>query len=288
MGQAPATDKISLRTVPRNFPGRSGTKEDKVYLCSPETAIAAAITGVITDPRDLEKRFKIRYPRFKEPLKVTVNLEMVYPPPKEGKSVKVIRGPNIQPLPKFDPLADKLQGPVLLKLENNISTDEISPAGSKVLPFRSNIPEISKYTFSTVDETFYKRAMHTQKTGSFIVAGSNYGQGSSREHAALAPNYLGIRAIFAKSYARIHRSNLINFGILPLVFANENDWKKIDKEDVLILRDIHETVKRGSDFKVFNQTKNQDILMKCPLTQYERSVLLDGGLINYMVKQGLQ
>jgi len=287
MGQAPATDKISLRTVPRNFPGRSGTNEDKVYLCSPETAVAAAITGVITDPRDLTKKHKIAYPRFKEPLKVTLSPDMVYPPPKEGKGVKIIRGPNIQPLPKFEPLSDKLQGPVLLKLENNISTDEISPAGSKVLPFRSNIPEISKFTFSQVDETFYKRAMHTQKTGSFIVAGSNYGQGSSREHAALAPNFLGIKAVLAKSYARIHRSNLINFGILPLVFANERDWNGIDRDDVLVIQNIHEAVKKGKDFRLFNQTKNKEIQMKCPLSEHERAVLLCGGLINYMAKNSL-
>lgn len=286
MGQAPATDKISLRTVPRNFPGRSGTKEDKVYLCSPETAVAAAIFGAITDPRDLEKKLKIAYPRYKEPAKIIIDQEMVYPPPKDGSSVKVIRGPNIQPLPKFDPLADRLQGPVLLKLENNISTDEISPAGSKVLPFRSNIPEISKFTFSGVDESFYKRAMHTQKTGSFIVAGSNYGQGSSREHAALAPSFLGIRAVLAKSYARIHRSNLVNFGILPLIFSNESDWKGIDKDDVLIIKGIHDHVKKGSDFSVFNQTKNKEILMKCPLTPHERNVLMEGGLINYMIKHG--
>ena len=202
--------------------------------------------------------------------------------------MKVIRGPNIQPLPKFEPLADKQQGPVLLKLENNISTDEISPAGSKVLPFRSNIPEISKFTFGRVDETYYKRAMHNQKTGSFIVAGSNYGQGSSREHAALAPNFLGVKAVLAKSYARIHRSNLINFGILPLIFVNENDWKGIDRDDVLIIKDIHNSVKSGEDITVFNQTKNKEIKMKCPLSKHERAVLLDGGLINYMVKHGLQ
>ncbi len=288
MGQAPATDKISLRTVPRNFPGRSGTKEDKVYLCSPETAIAAAITGVITDPRDLAKKYKIAYPRYKEPQKIIINTEMVYPPPKDGKDVKIVRGPNIQPLPKFDSLPDKLQGPVLLKLGDNISTDEISPAGSKVLPFRSNIPEISKFTFSGVDETFYKRAMHTQKTGSFIIAGSNYGQGSSREHAALAPSFLGIKAVMAKSYARIHRSNLINFGILPLIFSNERDWNGIDKEDVLVLSGIHDKIKQGKDFILFNQSKNREIQMKCPLSKHERAVLLDGGLINYMVKHGLQ
>jgi aconitate hydratase len=285
MGQAPATDKISLRTVPRNFPGRSGTNEDKVYLCSPETAVASAITGVITDPRDLAKKYKIAYPSYREPGKITINKGMVYPPPKEGKEVKVIRGPNIQPLPKFEPLSDKLQGPVLLKLENNISTDEISPAGSKVLPFRSNIPEISKFTFSQVDETFYKRAMHTQKSGSFIVAGSNYGQGSSREHAALAPSFLGVKAVLAKSYARIHRSNLVNFGILPLVFSNERDWNGIDRDDVLVVTDVHESVKKGKELRLFNQTKNKEIQVKCPLTEHERAVLLCGGLINYMLKQ---
>lgn len=284
MGQAPATDKISLRTVPRNFPGRSGTKEDKVYLCSPETAIASALTGEITDPRDLQKKWKIAYPRYKEPAKIILIRDMVYPPPKDGKSVKILRGPNIQPLPILGALPNRLEGPVLLKLENNISTDEISPAGSKVLPFRSNIPEISKFTFSQVDEGFYKRAMHYQKSGSFIVAGSNYGQGSSREHAALTPSFLGIKAVLAKSYARIHRSNLINFGILPLIFAQENDWKGIDRDDVLILKEIHECLRKGSDFTVLNQTKNREIIMKCPLSQHERDVLLEGGLINYIQK----
>ncbi len=288
MGQAPATDKISLRTVPRNFPGRSGTKEDKVYLCSPETAVASALTGVITDPRDLEKKFKISYPRYKEPAKIILDTDLVYPPPKDSKSIKIIRGPNIQPLPKFDTLSDKLQGPVLLKLENNISTDEISPAGSKVLPFRSNIPEISKFTFSQIDDSFYNRAMHHKKTGSFIVAGANYGQGSSREHAALAPGYLGIKAVLAKSYARIHRSNLVNFGILPLLFANEKDWNGIDKDDILILNNIHQTIKQIKDFTVFNQTKNKEFSMKCPVSDHERAVLMEGGLINYMIKHGLQ
>lgn len=284
MGQAPATDKISLRTVPRNFPGRSGTKEDKVYLCSPETAAASAIMGVITDPRDLD----IPCPRFEEPEKIVLNNDMVQAPPKDRSKVQIIRGPNIQPLPKFAPLHDHLEGPVLLKLENNISTDEISPAGSKVLPFRSNIPEISKYTFSGVDETFYSRAIKYQKTGSFIVAGANYGQGSSREHAALAPSYLGIKAALVKSYARIHRSNLVNFGILPLVFAQEEDWKSIARDDVLKIEGIHNAIRKGSDIEVFNQTKKKKILMKCPLTDHERGVLLEGGLINYMVKHHLQ
>lgn len=287
MGQAPATDKISLRTVPRNFPGRSGTKEDKVYLCSPEVAVASAITGVITDPRDLEKKMGIKYPRYTEPTDILINNDMVYAPPKDGAHVDVIRGPNIQPLPKVDPIRNHLEGPVLLKLENNISTDEISPAGSKVLPFRSNIPEISKFTFGAVDDNFYNRAIKHQKTGSFIVAGANYGQGSSREHAALAPSFLGIKAVLAKSYARIHRSNLVNFGILPLIFANENDWKNIDRDDILSIDNIVETIRKKADFEVMNKSKNTTILMKCPLTPHEHDVLLEGGLINYMVKHHL-
>jgi aconitate hydratase len=287
MGQAPATDKISLRTVPRNFPARSGTKEDKVYLCSPETAAASAIMGVITDPRDLSSKMKMEYPDFKEPEQIILNNDMVLPPPKDGSAVEVIRGPNIQPLPQFEPLHEHLEGPVLLKLGNNVSTDEISPAGTNVLPFRSNIPAIAKFTFSVVDETFYDRAMKHRKTGSFIVAGTNYGQGSSREHAALAPNYLGIKAVLAKSYARIHRSNLINFGILPLIFGNEQDYKLIDLNDVLHIRDIHQAIKSGADVKVENTTKKKTILMKCPLSEHERVVLLDGGLINYLVEKRL-
>lgn len=284
MGQAPATDKISLRTVPRNFPGRSGTKEDKVYLCSPETAAASALMGVITDPRDL----KMKYPKYEEPTKIVLDKEMVQAPPESGESVEVIRGPNIQPLPKLGSLMDHLEGPVLLKLENNISTDEISPAGSKVLPFRSNIPEISKFTFSGIDPTFYTRAMQYQKTGSFVVAGANYGQGSSREHAALAPSFLGVRAVLVKSYARIHRSNLVNFGILPLVFADERDWKGIDPGDVLKVTGIVEAIRKGEAPNVVNETKGRAIEVKCMLTEHEREILLEGGLINYMIKHQLQ
>jgi aconitate hydratase len=283
MGQAPATNKISLRTVPRNFPGRSGTDEDKVYLCSPETAIAAALTGVITDPRDLEKKMGIKYPHYQEPEKVLLDKEMVYPPPQDGSHVEVIRGPNIQPLPKAKPLTDHIEGPVLLKLENNISTDDISPAGSKVLPFRSNIPEISKFTFSRIDDTFYKRAMKYQSTGSFIVAGANYGQGSSREHAALAPNFLGIKAVIAKSYARIHRSNLINFGILPLIFTQEADWKGIEKDDILLIKNVLESIEKGNGLVVENKTKKKMIPVSCILSKHEKLILLKGGLVNYML-----
>jgi aconitate hydratase len=288
MGQAPATDKISLRTNPRNFPGRSGTEEDKVYLCSPETAAASAIMGVITDPRDLETKMKIRYPKYKEPEEILLNNQMLIPPPKDGSKTEIIRGPNIQPLPMPEELPDRMQGPVLLKLGNNISTDEISPAGSRVLPFRSNIPELSKFSFAPIDKTFYERAIKHQKTGSFLVAGGNYGQGSSREHAALAPSYLGVKAVLAKSYARIHRSNLVNFGILPLVFADENDYKGIDQEDLLEIKDVLKTLKGGGDFAVLNQSKKKSIQLKCPLSDHEKEILLEGGLINYMVKHHLQ
>lgn len=284
MGQAPATDKISLRTVPRNFPGRSGTKDDLVYLCSPEVAVASALTGVITDPRTLD----IPYPSFSEPKKLCPIPNMLYPPAEEGASSPVIRGPNIQPLPTLGDLVDQCKGPVLLKLGDNISTDEISPAGSKVLPFRSNIPEISKFTFSQVDETFYKRAIEHQRTGSFLIAGANYGQGSSREHAALAPSYLGIKAVIAKSYARIHRSNLVNFGILPLTFTQESDWKFIEQGDILELTHIHQAIQHDKELALINQTKKKSIGVKCTLTSHERAVLLEGGLINYMIKHHLQ
>ncbi len=194
MGQAPATGKISLRTVPRNFPGRSGTKEDQVYLCSPETATASALTGVITDPRTLD----IPYPHYEEPQVIQINTQMLIAPPDSGKDVKLEKGPNIKPLPPFDPLPNIISGKVLLKVGDNISTDEIMPAGAKILPFRSNIPEISKYAFSRIDENFYHRAIKHQQKGFVVVGGNNYGQGSSREHAALAPRYLGLKLSSSK------------------------------------------------------------------------------------------
>lgn len=279
MGQAPATNTISLRTVPRNFPGRSGTKDDLVYLCSPETAAASAITGEITDPRDLD----MDYPAFKEPSKITINKEMIFAP-SDGK-VDLIKGPNIKSLPEFHPLKNTYEGPVLLKMEDNISTDEILPAGTKVLPFRSNIFEISKFTFSQIDETFYERAMKYQNQGSFLVGGANYGQGSSREHAAIAPSYLGIKGVIAKSYARIHRKNLINFGILPLTFKEESDWKKIDQNDVLKVDKVMDCVNNQSMFTVENLTKQQTYQAECILTEQEKEILLDGGLINHALKK---
>ncbi len=272
MGQAPASGKISLRTNPRNFPGRSGTKEDQVYLCSPETAVASAMTGKITDPRDLG----MPYPKFKEPEHVSL-LNEVAPP---GEPQELIMGPNIKPLPKFAPLPTHIQGPVLMKAGNNVSTDEILPAGNFALPFRSNIPAISRFTFSQVDPTYYKRALSHQKEGSLIVGGNNYGQGSSREHAAITPRYLGVKAVIALSYARIHRKNLINFGILPLKFTSIQDYTSIDQGDVIEIKDVKRQVKEGGFVVVRNQTQKTTFKTECALSERERRAILAGGLIN--------
>lgn len=276
MGQAPATGKISLRTNPRNFPGRSGTKEDQVYLCSPETAVASALTGKITDPRDL----KIQYPEYKEPDQIELVDELTPPPAKGEAGKELIMGPNIKPLPKFEALTDHIEGPVILKMGNNISTDEILPAGTKVLPYRSNIPEISKFTLAQVDENYYDKAMKHQKTGSLLVGGSNYGQGSSREHAAIAPRYLGVQAVIAKSYARIHRQNLINFGILALTFCDEKDYDMIDQEDILEIKNVKESLPKSGEIEVINQTKNKTFKTSHNLTPRELAAVQAGGLIN--------
>lgn len=278
MGQAPASHRISLRTVPRNFPGRSGTKDDLVYLCSPETAAASALKGVITDPRTLG----IPYPKYEEPKELLLNPNALtrY----EGDpSAHLVMGPNIKPLPHFEPLPDKIEGPVLLKMGDNISTDEILPAGTKVLPFRSNIFEISKFTFYQIDETFFERAIKHQKTGSILVGGANYGQGSSREHAAIAPRYLGVHAVIAKSYARIHRKNLINFGILPLLFSNEKDHNEIAQGNVLEIPDVRRAIQAGSEVKVVNKTKGKVFHARHTLTHRELEELLAGGLINAVI-----
>ncbi len=275
MGQAPATDKISLRTVPRNFPGRSGTREDKVYLCSPETAAASALTGVITDPRTLG----IGYPQYKEPDKITVNTEMLVPPAADGKDIQIEKGPNIKPLPPFTPLQDKFEGTVLLKVGNNISTDEIMPAGAKVLPYRSNIPEISKFVFSQVDESFYNRALEHKEEGFFIIGGENYGQGSSREHAALAPRYLGLRVVIAISFARIHWQNLINFGILPLTFAEPSDLNKIEQGDILSLENLIAAITEGHNIAVADKSKNLRIQTVHSMSNRQVEMIIEGSLI---------
>ena len=276
MGQAPATGRISLRTVPRNFPGRSGTKEDQVYLCSPETAAASALTGVITDPRTLD----MEYPRFAELEGIRINTAMLVPPSKQDEIVALEKGPNIRPLPDFDSLPDTLEGPVLLKVGDDVSTDEIMPAGARVLPYRSNIPEISKFTFSQIDETYYKRALEYQTRGSFVVGGDNYGQGSSREHAALGPRYLGLRCVIAKSFARIHWQNLVNFGILPLTFVDRDDWEKIDRDNVLAISDVRSAIQRGSKVTVMNETKKESYEVEHSMTSRQVEMLLEGSLLN--------
>ncbi len=281
MGQAPASERISLRTVPRNFPGRSGTNDDQVYLCSPETAAASALAGVITDPRTLH----MEYPKIKEPDKPIINTAMLTPPAEESEQVALEKGPNIQPLPPFHPFPDTVEGPVLLKLGDDISTDEIMPAGEQVLPYRSNIPEISKFVFARMDETFYRRAMQHLLSGCLIVAGGNYGQGSSREHAAIAPRYLGLKAVIAKGFARIHRQNLINFGILPLTFVNPTDWEKIDQDDVLSLPGIRAAIQQGSQVQVINKTKGETYIAEHALTGRQVEMILSGSLLNLMRKR---
>ncbi|HKI78039.1 MAG TPA: aconitate hydratase [Ignavibacteriaceae bacterium] len=276
MGQAPATGRNSLRTVPRNFPGRSGTKEDSVFLCSPETAAASALTGVITDPRTL----KMNYPKFNEPEEITLNTGMLLSPGKNGKNVILEKGPNIKPLPEFDELPEKISGPVLLKVGDDISTDEIMPAGAKVLPYRSNIPEISKFTFSQVDETYYDRAIKFQDKGSFIIAGENYGQGSSREHAALAPRFLGVKAVIAKSFARIHWQNLVNFGIVPLTFSNPEDYKEFEQDDEVEIKNIKSNLEKEEEIFLENKKNGKPIKVTHSLSKRQVEMILKGSLIN--------
>lgn len=283
MGQAPASGKVSLRTVPRNFPGRSGTKGDQVYLCSPETAVASAITGVITDPRALGKP----YPVYRERKPVAINAHMLVPPVDDTTGIELEKGPNIRPLPPFAPLPDNLAGPVLLKMGDDVSTDEIMPAGAAVLPYRSNIPEISKFTFSRIEENFYERAQQYKKNGFFVVAGENYGQGSSREHAAIAPRYLGLRVVIAISFARIHEQNLSNFGILPLVFSNPDDYRRIEENDELSLLDIPRTIGKSRLINLNNLTKKENYGVEHRLSSRQVEMVIKGSLIN-MMREKLQ
>ncbi|MGD8828048.1 MAG: aconitate hydratase [Gammaproteobacteria bacterium] len=275
MGQAPATGRISLRTVPRNFPGRSGTKEDAVYLCSPETAAASALTGKITDPRTLD----MDYPRFSEPDTLHVHADGVSAPAGSDEKVELEKGPNIKDLPDFDPLPDSLSGPVLLKVGDDISTDEIMPAGSRVLPFRSNIPEISRFVFSQIDESYPERALEHKEGGSFVVGGDNYGQGSSREHAALAPRYLGLRAVIAKGFSRIHWQNLCNFGILPLRFADPDDYDRIDQGDELVLKGLRDALGQSSEVTLENTSKKESYKVVHDLSPRQVDMVLKGSLL---------
>jgi len=273
MGQAPASGSVSLRTVPRNFPGRSGTRDDQVYLCSPETATAAALTGEITDPRDLGRHC----PQFREPERITVNDRAIEPPAPVDEEIALVKGPNIAPLPELEPLPDTLALPVLLDLGHGISTDEIMPAGARVLPFRSNIPRIADFVFDQVEEGFADRA---RARGDFcVVAGRNYGQGSSREHAALAPRHLGLRAVIAEGFARIHRANLVNYGVLPLVLEDPDDRGHLGAEDELELPDLHAAIARGV-VRVRNRTRGVEVVCTVDAGGPELDALLAGGMVN--------
>jgi aconitate hydratase len=281
MGQAPATDKISLRTVPRNFPGRSGTREDKVCLVSPETAAASALTGIITDPGTLE----IAYPRVIEPDDIIINTEMLLPPLplEESRKVKIVKGPNIASLLDLTPPPDTLELPILLKLGDNISTDTISPAGARALPFRSNISQIAKFSYDIVDGTYHDRAMRVRALGGghAIVGGRNYGQGSSREHAALAPRSLGLHMVIAKGVARIHWQNLVNFGILPLIFMDAADYDRLEQGDVIRVESIHTAIKSGPTIPVKNLTRKLTFVARHGLSDRQVDVYMAGGLINW-------
>ena len=271
-GQSPPSAGVSLRTFNRNFEGRSGTKDAKVFLVSPEVAVASAIYGVITDPRKLGK-----YPKIKDPKEFLVDDSMVIPPAKDPSKVTVKRGPNIQPLPIQGKLPDVLKGSVLIKLEDNITTDHITPAGTW-LKYRSNVPKYSESVFSGIDAKFHEKAK--EAGGGFVVGGENYGQGSSREHAALCPMYLGIKAVIAKSFARIHKDNLINFGILPLTFEKASDYKEIDDGDSLELAGLGD-IKEGETLTLKNLTKGTDITLTHGFTQRQIDTLKVGGKLNY-------
>jgi aconitate hydratase len=277
-GQAPKTDAVTIRTSNRNFEGRSGTKNAKIYLASPESAVAAALTGMIIDPRDLG----IPYPQVEIPTEFWIDDSMVLPPSKDPLSIKVYRGPNIGDPPIADPLPETIKGVVAIKVGDKITTDHIMPAGSR-LKYRSNIPKYAEFVFEGVDAAFSRKAFDNKKSGihNIVIAGASYGQGSSREHAAICPMYLGIKAVIAKSFERIHAANLINFGIIPLIFANEADYDLIGADDEIEIGGVKAALEKGADLSLTDATSGKTVTLKYSLSRRQREILLAGGMLNY-------
>jgi aconitate hydratase len=270
MGQAPRSEAVTVRTFNRNFKGRCGTQDAGAYLVSPETAAAIAINGVFTDPRKLGDAPEV------PAADLVIDDSMIIRPPEDGSSVEIVRGPNIAPLPELKEVDDSIEKEVLLKTGDNITTDHIMPAGAKILPLRSNIPAISEFVYVNVDADFPKRAK--EKGGGMIVGGENYGQGSSREHAAIAPLYLGVKAVIVKNFARIHKANLVNWGIVPLEFEDPADYDSIEQGDVLVIEGLRDGIKAGK-VKVVNKTKGKEFSALCDLGEKSKDVLLAGGSI---------
>jgi aconitate hydratase len=277
MGQSPNSKGVSLRTFNRNFEGRSGTKNGEIYIVSPETAAVSALNGKFTDPRTLDDKIEIEKPH-----KFLINDNMIVEPAniEDAPKVKIMRGPNIKPFPSAVPLGDNLKAKVMLKAGDNITTDHIMPAGAKILPYRSNIPYLSKFCFSVIDEFFPSRCFDNGRNG-IIIGGINYGQGSSREHAALVPLYLGIRAVIAKSFARIHCANLVNASILPLEFCNYDDYDKINEMDELQILDIKKVIAPNKCIIVSNITQGYNFKVKPVISERQKEIILAGGLLNY-------